>query len=330
MNALRSVVRGCKLVLLMLSASVSMHAGAAAKFDAMDPLGTARKGQAAKKRTIAIDVAPGEWGGADVRDIKRVLDSVAGELLSYVGASSDDLRIRVIPRGGSPKVLYERGGEGQYVIQLTARGELWFQYVFQFAHELCHVLSNFDHKEVIGGEKVEGSNQWFEESLCETASLFTLRRLAVVWATNPPTRNWSGYGSTFSAYAIRLMSESHRHLPAGQSFRDWYAENKAALSSNPYLREKNELVATNLLPLFEAHPELWQSIPYLNPKKTSASKPFAQYVADWQAASPDKALPDQVLDLFGLPYGEQAALTTDDGASEKKLAATQLASPLTD
>ncbi|MEO6624527.1 MAG: hypothetical protein ABIN37_06820, partial [Burkholderiaceae bacterium] len=318
------VVRACKSVLFMLSASVAMHAGAEAKFDALDPLGTVRKDRAPKQQAIAIDVAPGDWGNAKVRDIKRVLDSVAGELLTHAGISGGDLSISVIPRHDSPKVLYERGAQGQYVIQLTARDERWFQYVFQFSHELCHVLSNFDHKATLGGEKVDESNQWFEEALCETASLFTLRRLAVVWETNPPTRNWSGYAPQFSAYASRLMSEPHRHLPAGQSFPDWYAQNQPSLSAHPYLREKNELVAANLLPLFEAHPELWQSIAYLNPKKTSDSKPFAQYLADWQAASLDKTLAKQVRELFGLPYAEQSTKVDGSASAGKKSAAATL------
>lgn len=302
MNRLKIVMQTVKVMLLTLSASLSMHVGAVAKFDPMDPLGTARKSQVAKERAISIDVAPGDWGTANTRDIKRVLDSVADELLTYSGFTGDDIHIRVVPRSGSPKVLYKRGGEDQYVIQLTARDERWFQYVFQFAHELCHVLSNFDHKESIGdSEKVDESNQWFEESLCETASLFTLRRLAIVWENKPPTRNWSGYGNTFSAYAARLMSEPHRRLQTGQSFHDWYTENKSTLTDSPYLREKNELVAATLLPLFEAHPEAWQSIRYLNPTKASAGKPFAQYLADWRTAAPDKTLPDQVFELFGLP-----------------------------
>lgn len=302
MRAFKWLMRVCRLGLFMLSASVTVHSGAAAKFDAMDPLGTLRKGQASKKQAIHIDIASGDWGNADIRDIQRVLESAAGELLAHAGTSGGDINIRVIPRSGAPKVLYERGGEGQYIIQLTARDERWPQYVFQFSHELCHVLSNFDHKETTADAKVNESNQWFEESLCETASLFTLRRLATVWETNPPTRNWSSYAAQFSAYALRLMNEPHRHLPAAQLLRDWYAQNQSSLSSSPYLREKNELVATSLLPLFEAHPELWQSITYLNPMKTSASKPFAQYMSDWQTASPDKTLPDQLLALFGLPH----------------------------
>lgn len=326
MSALRSVARVCKLALFMLWASMSLHAGATAKLDTMEPLGAPRKGPVSKKRSIAIDVAPGNWGRADVRDIAQVLESAAGELLTHVGSSRGEISIRVIPRSGPPKVLYERGVDGQYVIQLSARDERWFQYVFQFSHELCHVLSNFDHKEAIGEAKVDEGNQWFEEALCETASLFTLRRLAAVWESNPPTPNWAGYASTFSAYAGHLMGQAHRQLPAGQSLRDWYAQNRASLRESPYLREKNELVAASLLPLFEADPELWRSVAYLNPAKTSAGKPFAHYVADWQAASPDKTLPDQVIDLFGLPQGGQLAGMDASESPGKPPAATALMS----
>jgi hypothetical protein len=66
-------------------------------------------------------------------------------------------------------------------------------------------------------------------------------------------------------------------------------------------------VAAHLLPLFEARPESWQAITYLNPTKASAARSFTRYVADWQAASPDKTLPEQVRELFGLSLGIEAA-----------------------
>ncbi|HET6721072.1 MAG TPA: hypothetical protein VFH22_15575, partial [Rhodocyclaceae bacterium] len=87
----RRAVRVGKIAFFMLSAALSTHVGAAAKFDAMDPLGTVRKGAVAKKRSIAIEVAPGDWGRADIRDIQRVLDSVAEQLSSDVGGAGDDL-----------------------------------------------------------------------------------------------------------------------------------------------------------------------------------------------------------------------------------------------
>lgn len=297
----RPVMRAARMGLVMLLAAVSLPKFGHARFDPLDPLGEVRK----KHVRVSIEVAPGDWGGASLTDIEVVLGSVAREFLDQVRIPGADLKLRVIPRAGSPRVLYERGPEGQYVIQLTARDQRWFQYAYQFAHELCHVASNFDHKIVIG-DQVAQHNQWFEEALCETAALFTLKRLGVAWASNPPQRNWVGYGESFTSYAEHLLSEPHRQLVTGESLRDWYAEHRASLGDNPYLRQENEAVASALLPLLEAHPQYWQSIAYLNADSASAARPFAEYLADWYRASPDKALPRTILQYFGFdPAGHE-------------------------
>lgn len=283
------------------------------KFNPRDPLGLAKKREASDL-PLTIDVAPGDWGKASAQDIQFVLDAVARELLSLIDSPrAGDLAIRVVPRAGSPKVLYEQGRDGEYVIQLTARDERWYQYAYQFAHELCHVFTNFDHK-ARSAERVAEHNQWFEESLCETASVFVLQQLAVKWASSAPTKNWLGYDQALAGYARRLLSERHRYLAADQSFQAWFAARQASLQSHPYGREDNELVATTLLPLFEAHPEYWQAIKYLNPNEASAGKPFADYLRDWLAASPDKRLPAEILALFGL--GGEAALAAAEGGGQ--------------
>lgn len=256
-----------------------LMAGGGAMAAAEDPAAPAGSG-------VLIQVATGNWGSADPRDIQLVLDSVASEFRPFVARPTPGVvKVRVIPRATAPRVLYERGAEGEYVVQLTARDERWFQYAYQFAHELCHILSNFDHKER-HGDTVATGNQWFEESLCETASLFTLKRMAVSWEAKPPGRKWIGYGPMFASYAERLLAETHRHLPANQSFVQWYEDNRVALRDNPYLREKNELVATMLLPMFEQDPRMWQAISYLNASPASAAKPFSEYLADWHGACP--------------------------------------------
>jgi hypothetical protein len=288
------VLRMRRIVLAMLAATVSMAKPGHAGFDPLNPLGEIRKKQIA----VSVLIDAGDWGEGDARDIQLVLTSVAREFLGHVEAPVNGLKLRVVPRGGAPRALYERGLGGEYVIHLTARDQHWFQYAYQFAHELCHVVSNFDHK-AMTGEGVAQDNQWFEEALCETAALFTLKRLSRAWASNPPGRDWIGYGDTFSSYAVHLSSQPHRKLAEGQSLRDWYVANRAVLKGDPYLRQKNEVVANALLPLFEAHPELWQSIAYLNTDSASASKSFPEYLADWYRACPEKTLPQRVMTQFG-------------------------------
>jgi len=285
----------CAALLVVAAFTIVPFAASAAD----DALG--RASQSANARMV-IEVAPGNWGNVETGDIQLVLESVAGELQSHVAfAREGGLKLRVVPRGTSPRVLYERGAQGEYVIQLTARNDRWYQYAYQFSHELCHVFSNFDHKDDAGTGQATG-NQWFEESLCETASLFTLKNLAVAWTSKPPARKWIGYAPNFAAYADHLLAQTHRHLPPQQTFNQWYEENRSLLQENPYLREKNELVATALLPLFEQDPSRWQAIAYLNADRSSALKAFADYLADWYAACPpqDQALVRQTMALLGL------------------------------
>ena len=251
---------------------------------------------------LEIKVARANWGQVELADIQRLLTSVANEFQSYVDFNRErELKIRVIPRSGPPRVLYDLGPEGEYVVHLSARDKLWYQYAYQFAHELCHIYSNFDHKERNHKDEITTINQWFEESLCEAASIFTLQSLAESWEQSPPTRNWLGYAQVFASYADHLLAQAHRQLPSLQSIDHWYGEHQASLRENPYLRKKNELVATALLQMFEQDPQLWQAITYLNRDKTSAGKNFSGYLTDWHRTSPprSKMLAAQAMFLFG-------------------------------
>lgn len=272
----------------------------------------------AARTKLSVKVAPGNWGGADPRDIETLLAAVADEFRSYVAdAWQEPVEIRVVPRG-SPRVLYERGRGGEYVVQLSARSHNWFQYVYQFSHELCHIFSRFDHKEH-HGEEVASGNQWFEESLCETAALYTLKHLAVSWADNPPARQWAGYGPTLAAYAEFLQGQAHRRLPAAHGIDRWYQENRESLSENPYLREKNEQLANALLPLFEQSPERWRAIARLNSDPASAGKDFPAFLGDWYLACPaeEREVVQQTMALFGFAPPAEVLARLGNGRNEE-------------
>jgi hypothetical protein len=253
-----------------------------------------------------IRIAEGGWGSTSMGSLQVVLDAVAKELGSHF-VGRDLGTIQVVPAGSNPMVLYDRGRNGEYVVQLSARDGRWYQFVYQFGHELCHIYSNYDNKEAAGGTVVS-HNQWFEESLCEAAALYTLRKMAVNWAAAPPSREWAAYAPTFRQYADLLLGQAHRHLPAQGALPVWFRENHPAMQANPYLRDKDEVVSNLLLPLFEQNPEDWIAISYLNADKRDATLGFMDYLEAWCLACPQRYRPvvDKIIGLFTGRQGSQA------------------------
>ena len=68
----------------------------------------------------------------------------------------------------------------------------------------------------------------------------------------------------------------------------WYAANNAALARDPYVRERNELYATALLPQLEADPAQWNALRYLNREGSAATSTFRAYLEAWQHGAPPR------------------------------------------
>lgn len=251
-----------------------------------------------------VRIAEGGWGATPVTDLQTVLDAVAREMSRHF-PGRDPGPIEVIAAGNHPMVLYDKGPRGEYVIQLSARDARWYQFVYQFSHELCHVYSNYDNKPRLDGQVVS-HNQWFEESLCEAAALFTLRKLAASWEADPAAGVWRDYAPTLRQYADLLMGEAHRHLPAGRSLPAWFREHHPDMQANPYLRQQDEVVSGVLLPLFEANPDNWGAIAYLNAEKGDAALSFDEYLEAWCLACPQefRGFVEAIIALFKAPAAE--------------------------
>ena len=253
---------------------------------------------------VAIRVLAGDWGGAERQEVENLLVSVAGELWIYFPERS--LKpIVVAPTEHHPLAGYAKGPGGEYVVYLSARGRHWSQYAYQFAHEFTHILSNYERN----GQSPVRRNQWFDESLCETASLFALRRLGAAWlkGDSVPYPHWKPYGAALQTYVQDLLALPHRALSAKGEFAEWFRVNSEALDQNPYLRERNERVARMLLPLFEESPETWSTIAYLNLQESDATGSFQQYLANWYRGTPQHQRPlvAKVIELFGFAVAEQ-------------------------
>ncbi|HET7366653.1 MAG TPA: hypothetical protein VFJ70_24015 [Burkholderiales bacterium] len=243
----------------------------------------------------SIRVQPGDWGAASVQDIEVVLRSVADVLLPDFPQHAA-ARIVVRPSALGPRVLAEKTADGSYQVLLNVHDARWDQFAYQFSHELCHIVSNYEQRD-IGAVPGERPHQWFEEAVCEAVSLIALDRLAAQWEHAAPHRGWASYAPAFRQYAQALLSHGHRQLPPGTTFSAWYAEHAAAMARDPYLRADDERVATALHEIFNGGG--LTSIGYLNLAHASQES-FAGYLAAWSDCCPEaqRVLVQKLIALF--------------------------------
>lgn len=249
---------------MLLSATLLWSAGADEPSDSPKPV----------RHPLDVRVMEGDWGKAVQEDVRRVLMSAAGALWTHFPDRKLS-PILVEPKGG-PIVLFRRGPNGEYYVKLNTGDYFWAQYSYQFAHEFCHIVSNHDDDPT--GQK------WFEETLCEVASLYVLRRMGETWKVDPPYENWRSFAPALTEYAAERMKQ--HALPDGQSLATWYREHAEALGRTSTNRTLNSIAATALLPLFEKSPDHWLAVQWLNAGKPSEPQSFAAFLGDWHRHVP--------------------------------------------
>ena len=219
-----------------------------------------------------------EGFNASGADIKAVLDSATRELWKNF-PDGHELEPVVVTRGHSgPITLFQRNVRKEIVVQLDTSDTYWSQYAYQWSHELCHILCAYrdDAKD----------NKWFEEMLCELASLYTMRAMAESWKTDPPYSNWKSYGKSLRSYADDIVDKHPQLTPA--DLGEFYAENRDALRASATDRKLNATVAIALLPLFEETPSHWAAVPYLNKTPATPGMTLPKYLKKWHDDAPEK------------------------------------------
>ena len=188
-----------------------------------------------------------------------------------------------------PITLYRLSPLSPFPILLQARDKHWAKFAYQFSHELCHVLSDYERLR-------DSPNNWFQEAICELASVFTLRRMAERWPAQPPYSNWAGYGHSLSDYTQDLLSDRKHQLPLGMTLSAWLIAEEESLRKDPYQRCKNAVVAYSLLPIFESDPAGWNAIRSL-PNSTVLLK---DYLCEWnsQIEPDDKSFVNLIIQLL--------------------------------
>jgi hypothetical protein len=233
------------------------------------------------------------WGTAQKVEVLTVLESSKQVLLPY-SERIQQCSIVVESTKAMPSTLYKRTNTDEIQIKISAKDRYWCQYVFQFAHELGHIMCGF--------KKGDPSNEWFEESICEAASLYVLEKLSTHWSASPPYPTWKSYAPEFVKYRIDRIKGSS--CPENFQLPSWWRENRIALSRNAGLRKQNLWIAVKLLSIIEQNPRsAWSACSWLNHSQNGQSKTFEEYLSDWYGACPQtgqKKFVRQVINLFGI------------------------------
>ncbi|MES2706722.1 MAG: hypothetical protein V4726_08995 [Verrucomicrobiota bacterium] len=256
--------------------------------------------RAAGTEGLKLRVGTDGWGRASTAEVESVLRSAAAMLWPFF----PNRRIEpfVVLRGHEgPIVHYQRNVIGEIVMKLDTQDLYWCQYAYQFAHEFCHILSGFN-------DDWKGNN-WFEETMCETASLFVLRRLAREWEEHPPYPVWKSYAPQFRQYAEDVM-DSRSQVGAGH-LGDFFRKHRKELESTPRDRALNGAMAVVLLGVVEGSPSSWEAVSWLNSSPSLPGETFPAYLQKWHAAVPPRhhAFVEEIMRRFDLPPPAAAAPT---------------------
>jgi len=231
--------------------------------------------------------------------MRQVCESAAGTILANL--PDDGFAPILVERGkASPITLFRRGEGHEYLVRLNTGGRAWAQCAFQFAHEFGHIACNY--------RNVDNPQMWFEETLCECASLFALRRMAVEWKTNPPYSNWKSYSESLADYAANRMKKFEGRE---ESTADFYKQHQKELEKTATNRDLNGFLALRLLPLFEKTPASWQAVRYLNLGAPKENKSIADYLSGWHQRVP-KTHKDFVQSVAAEFQTELSSTTAED------------------
>jgi|ERR1039457_1213555 hypothetical protein len=181
--------------------------------------------------SLTVDVNT-DWGdninGVQVQELALL---AASQIWPYI-QDHPPVFLRVRPSDDDiPHFLYT--GE----VQLSARGKEPWKFVYQFAHELCHVAA-------FNGQVAQEHLTWFEEVFAEDCSLYALRHL----------------GRRQSAdFQVEESDFVRGTLP------EWFRAHRHALETKPVAETRRLIgtVARAILPLIETDPSQLNAIAYL-------------------------------------------------------------------
>ena len=258
-----------------------------------------------------------QWPANTIKDVESLLLKSSNAINRALRVPfSGEIRVELIEEK-LPEVFPRESTEHRFVMYLSPHSEAPTycpQIVYQFAHEFCHILSNFETV------SKHNPNAWFHEAICELASGYVLLKGSQhfnykwLWPEgevpgetttdywkgeierarkDSEVRNfWEDEKGNISVSRLNQWVKAYEKTHLREQLNDeglWRGEDK--------WRDHFTYVAKVLLPIFIEDPSGWNAI-----RKLPASRGMLrEYLQDWhkQVDDADKEFVKKVASKFG-------------------------------
>ena len=216
-----------------------------------------------------VEVEAEGWGDARPEDVRKILLSVVQCMEKKSGVTIGNV-LRVEASGG-PMVLHQREPDGGYRIRLQISGRYWSQLVYQFSHEVGHILARY--------QPHPGPQAWLEEAVCEALSFQVLKSLAKSWKQDPPFGSLRSYAHHLSEYADVMAS---RCSPVAEDqLSEWYRSHREKLEKGHHDRPLIRVFSLHFSRWLEVNPELWKRIADMGKGTANSSETMKERIHRW-------------------------------------------------
>jgi hypothetical protein len=210
-------------------------------------------------------------------DLKVLLENVKSTLDSVMGDFTSSIIVVHNSNDYFPMVYFSKDVQGSFIVNLGIYNNEWDRYSYQFAHEYCHIRTNYRS----GNEKYS----WFEESICEVSSHYTLKKMNKTWEKNSPCPNWKGYRKSLLDYS----NKNFKNKPLSkESFKVFIDEKLPILKygESKNHRDDYKVIAKKIIPFFDEFPDLWIAMTYWNKWELEQNDEIYEAFEKWLSILP--------------------------------------------
>ncbi|MCA6969336.1 hypothetical protein LF935_06780 [Pectobacterium carotovorum] len=211
---------------------------------------------------------------------QKLAEAVYKIFSSYVGEEiKSDILVNNNRHKEYPLAHFEKNNGNWEITLCCESGNHWAQMAYQLSHELCHLYCNHSlarkHK-----------HKWFEESLCECASIAVMYKLGEDWNFFEISSYNSSYGSHITEYIGQVVNTVHRLFDTSNEFTSWLSSMLPQLEKSSTQREINKVVAIYLFnSILKEQSDNWSAIISLNLWDCSMDRNFYSFIDNWLFAS---------------------------------------------